>query len=329
MIETFIKSMASGITFKKKGGTPEGARQGNPMLTMAENPQQSNDSGVVTFFNNGLFKKKLRWKIENPPNHSERWHITPEMAETMLEWNDRNRPVTPGKVKDYAEAMLHGRWHYTGEPIVFSRERILDGQHRLLACITAGTAFDALVTFGVPDDSFAYIDIGKKRSTGDIFAINGVKNHLIMAAAITWVVGYDANTLGAAARSVKLDHAQLYEQYEKHSGLQDSAWVAQLFGPAKLASPSMMCAFHYICSRKSRAEADAFFRRVAEGLGFTGKRDPAYRLHKYLVDAAIANQRPGRSVAAALTIKAWNASRRGRDVGVLRFDADEAFPRII
>ena len=125
--------MASGIAFKMKGGTPEGARQGNPMLTMADNPQQSSDSGVVTFFNNGLFKKKLRWKIENPPNHSERWQITPEMAETMLEWNDRNRPIEAGKVKRFAQAMVEGRWPYTGQTISFSKQRLLDGQHRLLA----------------------------------------------------------------------------------------------------------------------------------------------------------------------------------------------------
>jgi hypothetical protein len=285
----------------------------------------------MTFLTSAEFEKKLRWMIQNPPRDSERFRITPAMAEIMLQWNVRNRPLTDSLVKRYTRLMKGGRWSYTGEPLIFSTERLLDGQHRLAACVASGQAIEALVVFGAPDSAFAFIDVGKTRTAANIFAINGVSNHAIMAAAIQWIVGYEGGGMmsGAATGHVGMDHDALYAEYLKHDGLQDSAWVARAFGRAKIVSPSMMCAIHYICARKNRAMADEFFRKVGEGIGFDGKKDPAYKLHKHLVDAAVSQQRVGRKVAAALTIKAWNAYRLNRDVGVMRFGADETFPRAI
>lgn len=283
-----------------------------------------------TFYNTAEFEKKLRWLIQSPARDSERWRITPKMAETMLGWNDRNRPTSVGVVKKYAHLMREGRWHYTGEPIIFSTERLIDGQHRLAACVASGATIESLVVFGAPDEAFAFIDVGKTRTASNIFAIHGVKNHAVMAAATQWVVGYEQERIGQAAKGgASKDHAGLYEQYLKHQGLQESAWVANTFKRAKIVSPSMMVAIHYICAHKSRQEADEFFSKVGEGIGFSSKKDPAYKLHKFFVDAAIADERVGRRTAAALTIKAWNAHRRGRDVGSLKFGVEETFPRII
>jgi hypothetical protein len=318
---------------KEKGGSPEDARQeAQHMLQIAEPAPVARERVVKeTFFNTGEFTKKLRWLIQNPPRDCERMRITPSMAEVMLAWNTRNRPPSGKTIKKYADQMRDGRWHYTGVPIIFSTDRLLDGQNRLYACVAAGVPFDALVVFGSPDESFAFIDIGKTRTAANIFAIHGVKNHAVMASAIQWVNGYETERHGLMVNgSVSNgDHAWLYEQYLKHEGLQDSAWVAGLFGKVKLVSPSMMVAIHYICAKKHKGEADDFFRKVAEGIGFAGKKDPAYKLHKFFVDGAISGERVGRRTAAALTIKAWNASRRGRDVGAMRFAPEEIFPRVI
>ena len=331
-IPTFLPPALRGAARKEKGGSPEDARRSDEnMLNVLEDTTKGNDRAVKdTFVSSAEFEKKLRWLVTNPPRDTEKWRITPKMAEIMLGWNNRNRPVSASTVKKYAEAMREGRWRYTGVPIVFSTHRLLDGQNRLMACVESGQSIEALVVFGVPDDSFAFIDVGKTRSASNVFAIHGVKNFSIMAAAIQWVIGYEDNKVSAGAKGVMgMDHAQLYEAYLEHPALQDSAWVAHLFAPAKIISPSMMCAIHYFCAKKSRSDADAFFRKVGEGIGFSGKKDPAYKLHKFLVDAAVSQQRPGRTAGAALTVKAWNASRLNRDVGALRFSADEAFPRII
>lgn len=317
---------------QQKGGSPEDARQEvGHMLNIPAKELQHNHPAIQNYVGNGDFAKKLRWKIGNPQNVAETWAITPAMASIMLTWNDRNRPLAESTVKKYAALMRQGRWRYTGEPIIFSPVRLIDGQHRLAACVAANTPIDALVVFGAPDEAFAFIDVGKSRTAANIFAINGVKNYVVIAAAIQWVIGYEADRHAAAARGdiSKGDHDLLYQAYLNHTGLQDSVWVAQVFMKAKIVSPSLMCATHYVCAQKNRHQADEFFRKVGEGIGFTGKKDPAYKLHKHFVDAAVSQQSVGRRAATALTVKAWNATRRGRDVGVLRFTPDEPFPRAI
>jgi len=278
----------------------------------------------------GGFTKRLRWKIKAGDTAPERLTITPAMAEAMLEWNDRNRPMTRPVVEKYARLMAAGRWRYTGEAIIFSSERLIDGQHRLAACVRSGHAFEALVVYNAPDEAFSFIDVGRARTASDVFAIHGVKNWPLMAAAIKWVVGYESNAMVAAAKSSQdIDHATLYEAFLAHPGLQESAWVGHLFAQNRLSMPSLMVALHYLAARKNRKDADDFFRKVGDGLGFVGKKDPAHRLHKRLTDSAIAQEKLGRKQIAALTIKAWNAHRLGRDVGTLKYAADETFPKVI
>jgi hypothetical protein len=316
----------------KKMRTPEDARRSDAMLNIMDKVDNGKQERTMkkTFVNSVEFEKKLRWMVQNPPRDSERLRITPMMANEMLKWNDRNRPASEGTVKKYAELMLAGRWHYTGEAIIFSKERLIDGQHRLAACVASGVPFEALVVFGAPDEAFAFIDVGKARTGGDIFAINGVANSRCMAAATSWVLSYEAERHGMIGKgNIAKDHAELFEHYKRHEGLQDSFWVARMFAGLKMAPPAMMCAIHYVCASKNRPQADDFFRKFGEGIGFSGKKDPAYKLHKLLIDAAITGERPGRKTTSALVIKAWNATRRGRDVGALRYLPDEAFPRVI
>jgi hypothetical protein len=324
--------MTSGIA-KKNGGTPEGARQGNHnMLNIFGSEEKSNPRSVenIIYESTSAFDKKLRWMIENPSKDGLKMKITPKMAEVMLGWNIQNRPLAESTVKKYAAVMRAGRWQYTGETIIFSKSRLMNGQHRLEACVASGVAFDVLVVFGAPDPAFAFMDVGKTRTASNIFAIHSVPNHAVMAAAVQWVLGYETGAIGSAVKGTYgKDHAELYEGYLKHPKLQDSAWVAHLFAKRRIVSPSMMCAIHYVCARKAQGEADTFFRKVAEGIGFNGKKDPAYKLNKTIVDRAVAQDQLGRKAAAAITIKAWNASRLSRDVGALKFEADEVFPKVI
>ena len=48
--------------------------------------------------------------------------ITPEMAEQMLKFNTRNRPVNQLTVDDYALQMKKGLWRLNGEPIIITPE---------------------------------------------------------------------------------------------------------------------------------------------------------------------------------------------------------------
>lgn len=322
------------------GKTKGAAVQGDPsigaepmILNTTKETEQTQQIDYTAPSKDRGFAKKLRWAIEGSKSLAEKWTITPEIAgEILSTWNDRNRPMSKGLVSQYAGSIAAGRWKFTGEPIIFSSVRLIDGQHRLAACVHAGVAIEALVVFGAPDDAFPFIDVGKTRAASDVFAINGVKNAKLMAAAIQWVIGYERNILGTASTGhmlTRMDREELYQAYLGHEKLQDSAWVGSLFAPTRLASPSTIVAIHYLAARKSKKEADEFFRKVAEGLGFGGKKDPAYRLYQRLIDTATSQEKLGRKQLAALVIKAWNANRLGRDVGTLKYSPDETFPKVI
>jgi hypothetical protein len=265
--------------------------------------------------------------------------ITPEDARIILEaWNDRNRPVDAGKVRLYSARMTANRWAYTGEPIIFSPRRLIDGQHRLLACIDSGVPIKVLVVYNAPDESFPFIDVGKARTASDIFAINGVPNYALMAATIPLVIGYEAERFDAAIRqgstaSVKvLDHEELYREFVKRPNLAESTWVSNVFKKEQLAPPSVMVAFHYLCAQKSRETADSFFRRVGDGVGFASNRDPAYKLRAKLIEnqksIATSATKLSRKAIGAMTVKAWNAVRQRR-APQLDVQAGEPFPVII
>lgn len=108
--------------------------------------------------------------------------VTPDMAAILLENNVNNRAVREGQYNTYANDMKSGNWQFNGASIIFDDHgRLLDGQHRLMACRKAGVGFNTLITIGVPsrDDKDRSvqrtIDCGGFRSICDALTIEQVK----------------------------------------------------------------------------------------------------------------------------------------------------------
>lgn len=112
--------------------------------------------------------------------------ITPEMAAEFLKMNTHNRRKDEKTIATYAACMQNEKWMLNGEPIIISDTNvILDGQNRLYACVKAGVPFRTLMIWGIAEDAFKTIDIGKTRTASDILYIEGIKNSNIVSAAIT------------------------------------------------------------------------------------------------------------------------------------------------
>jgi len=76
--------------------------------------------------------------------------VTPELARLWLKSNIGNRNIKPLNVIKYAKDMRNGTWTTTHQGVAFDHDGLLaDGQHRLMAIISADVAVDMLVTFGV------------------------------------------------------------------------------------------------------------------------------------------------------------------------------------
>ncbi|HEX9992481.1 MAG TPA: hypothetical protein VGB14_06115 [Acidimicrobiales bacterium] len=95
--------------------------------------------------------------------------ITPEAAAVMLAGNIVNRKLRRQRVLLYAKQMAAGKWRLTGETIVFSPTgQLLQGQHRLHACIEAGVSFPTIVVRGIDPEAMRVMDSGLARTAADV-----------------------------------------------------------------------------------------------------------------------------------------------------------------
>lgn len=100
--------------------------------------------------------------------------ITPEMAAEYLTRNKTNRILRERDVNSIARDIVNGNFKLTHQGIAFDSEgNLIDGQHRLTACVKAGVPIYIRVTRGTEFKNAAYVDIGIKRTLQDGFAFTG------------------------------------------------------------------------------------------------------------------------------------------------------------
>lgn len=307
----------------------------------AKSKRNGADNTTITKAPFGLSesRKKLRWLLSCPPtNNALRMVITPSMAAAMMEhnadeeWN--NRPQSSRGLRRYVAAMQRG-WKYTGEPIIFSvTGRLLNGQHRLAACIQANTSFECLIVFCVEDDAFKYMDIGVVRTAGHIFGIADIPNYNIAAAIARILYSYTTKTHWDG-RTAEVENDELLDFYYQHEGIQQSITIGRRMGSEGLLPPRWGGFVHYVCAQKHRSQADEFFERVATGVGITKKTDPAHTIRQRLLKNARSGHgdRDADIFLAAYTLQAWNAHRKGEVRAIYRWrgaqNPHENFPRAI
>lgn len=168
--------------------------------------------------------------------------VTPERAADILHnQNTKNRRLRPGVVTQYAQLMKDGDWKLSPEAIVISASgRLLNGQHRLHAVITAGLPQQFFMIYGPPDDVFSVLDRGAKRSTADAM---GLDKKLAEAATLLCVIQGGAHTavndfaVARAADFIHEGHKQLLQHCNSMRPLFSSApfrlaAVARIMGGA-------------------------------------------------------------------------------------------------
>lgn len=98
--------------------------------------------------------------------------VTPGMAKGWLAKNAANRPVRKQWVAVLSEVMKRGEFKRTHQCIAVNDDRLIDGQHRLMAFLESGLPYlDMMVAFDAPSNTFDAIDIGARRSLSDIYGI--------------------------------------------------------------------------------------------------------------------------------------------------------------
>lgn len=173
--------------------------------------------------------------------------ITPKWAMEILDkHNPVNRSVSEQTVQSYANDMKAGRWVLNHQGIAFDENgNLVDGQHRLWACVFAECSFECMVTTGLPIQVFKdsviikamdTVDKGRARTTGQQFTLaHNVKNGNSVASAIVVIVGMicDGQRTKRLTTTNSLMVNELYgsDIQEILSNLPSVYWKAYITGP--------------------------------------------------------------------------------------------------
>lgn len=113
--------------------------------------------------------------------------ITPTKAREMLEHNTGNRRVRAAWVRNLAGMISSGEWKITHQGVAFDTTgRLVDGQHRLMAIVEADKAAKIMVSRGLSDDTYKYVDGGRPRVYSDRINLVSDARDNVIANKIVW-----------------------------------------------------------------------------------------------------------------------------------------------
>lgn len=264
--------------------------------------------------------------------------IGPKEAEAILAKNTNNRIPSRRWIKDLADVMVAGEWVLNGESIIIDEDgQLLDGQQRLLAVVESGCTVPMTVIRGIKPTASKTIDLGRKRSAADWLRMRGESNCATLAAGVRALVHlerFGALHVGQnsastqAKKSSYVSPTEVEAWIKAHPSVRLAASAAvSLLNAQRLMSPSVLTCLHYLFTLSSAEEAADFFKKLDTGEGLVAS-SPIYRLREKLTNDKLGGKTLPQNYVAALAIKAWNAFREGRTVGLLKVLASESLPRI-
>ena len=238
--------------------------------------------------------------------------VDKRLAEAMLGFNTANRTLNRRKVDRLVSQMQGGTFENTGEPVILSREGVLnDGQHRLAALVEADVTVDMDVRFGIARKVFTKTNTGTARTSSDVLTIRGVSGGTAIAPAVRLLVLYGRGLPESIREFVS--NSEVHDAFQRWSGIEAVArQIAALRFPRGVRStPLLTTAYLASCSTGNDRLQD-WLETLATGVG-SGRSDPAYILRERLmagVDAAVGT-RESLVERLALMIISWNSYAAG------------------
>lgn len=242
--------------------------------------------------------------------------IGPEQARQMLERNGRNRTVNTRAVARYANDMREGKWTLNGEPLIFDfNGNLLDGQHRLYAVIEAGISAQFLVVTDTDPDVFDTIDIGNKRTGGDILSIRGYKYSKTLAAILRTTHHYKLqgfhNNRHTAENNTKnqrrIDHLELVQKYP--TAVQAAEYLAHRRSSCSIFRPvSFSGAMYVVFGEQDAFARDEFFNAIFDMESEHATSKPILALRKAYESVAVT-----RDMNASLQHRFWRWDKAFRE----------------
>ena len=263
--------------------------------------------------------------------------MTPSRAAELLLCNRNNRSVSSRLVTRYARDMASGNWQTNGSAVVLNGDgSLLDGQHRLMACVEADVPFTTLLIRGVGTDAMATIDTGRSRKLSDVLTMRGEERAKTLASVLRYSIIWGhvgPGEIPMRAAGWNPSHSELLDFLERYPEARDVTVIADRSRPRGMVGSIVgAMALNLIVAIDDAAYIDQFFRALMQGDG--DQSSPPYSLwHSIAKWSAETNNKRESSYLLALMVKAWNASVAGEMPSIWRWrragSHAEAFPTIL
>lgn len=251
--------------------------------------------------------------------------ITPEHALDILE-NAKNmnfRSLRSGYAAQLAAQMSAGAWHLNGEAIKFDESGILvDGQHRLKACVLSGVPLRTWLVRGVPRD--AEMDMGHARLTHDRLTAQGEVDSRSLGAALAALMMIETGKREFRGGSQSYQQ-QILGCLARHPRIREFVSLRKPFGI--FDRPSVFPALYYCFDAADRLKAKHFMGQLSDGVNVQVGA-PVLVLRNMLLKMRVSRRKMDVLTTLAVTIKAWNHELAGREVRYIAWKAIEDFPQI-
>jgi hypothetical protein len=239
--------------------------------------------------------------------------VTPEMAKDWTSRNDRNRPVRYAFVAQLARDMRAGNWDLNGETIkIAANGSLLDGQHRLYACILAEVPFETFVVTGLPAAAQRTMDTGTKRKVSDQLSLAGEENSRALAPVARWGLLWLRGARSKSGRDIEPTHQEILAFIAAEPRLREAAAFAlRARKDVAQVRVSVWGMAWLLFTGINDIAATVFLDRVRDGADI-GVGHPAHTLRARVFKQK--DERLKEHEQLALFCVAWNAFREDRKI---------------
>jgi hypothetical protein len=249
--------------------------------------------------------------------------ITPEQAAVWIAEQINNRHLSAKTVKNYQGDLDAGRWKINGDTIKFAQSgKLIDGQHRLVACIRSKKSFESIVVHGIDDAALHTIDVGRRRTGSDILKLRGENNTNLLSASLNVMVAYETKTIGPNRPTPTSSDRE--DCLIRHPGIRAS--VDRIKGAPKGIRSASIAFVDYAGRLSDEERTESFIYQLLSGFEVT-QASPAFHLRGALTDVDD-EANTSRIYRLAISIKALNTALADKEMRVLTFGKEEPFPSV-
>lgn len=255
--------------------------------------------------------------------------ITPEIAEKYLALNKENRTLSVAAVRQYSRDLASGRWAFSNDAICFASDgRLINGQHRLEAIVSAAADMQCIVVRNLPPETQHKMDAGRRRTASDALHLTGHNYTSLLAATAKLAILYTSGRMFRDRKEQQVSTAEIQEFVANNPDLEAAVELASLHQKRIDARPSVVSLTYWLCARVDLEAASTFIDLLATRVG-QEQGSPILALDNRLRRLRDARVHTSQRDQLFLFLKTWNYWRKGESVTSISLPSSSSrFPAV-